>query len=106
MILKNQKGDSLEKFKEFKAQIENRTGKSIYTLQLDWRDEYLSTKFIQFLKEHCIAFQLTPPRMSLSNGVSGKEEMYPIGYGTIYDELYQSSHFTVGFYTPNFLIHP
>ena len=66
----NQKGDSFEKFKEFKAQIENRTGKSIKTLQLDRGDEYLSTKFVQFLKEHCIAFQITSPGMPLLNGVS------------------------------------
>ena len=52
----NQKGDSFEKFKEFKAQIENRTGKSIKTLRLDRGDEYLSTEFVQFLKEHCISF--------------------------------------------------
>ena len=69
----NQKGDSFEKFKEFKAQIENRTGKSIKTLRLDWGDEYLSTKFVQFLKEHCIAFQLTPPGMSPFSGVFGKK---------------------------------
>ena len=32
LILMKQKGDSFENFKEFKAQIENQTGKSIKTL--------------------------------------------------------------------------
>ena len=64
------KSESFEKFKEFKAQAENQTGKSIKTLRLDRGGEYLSTEFIHFLKEHGIASQLTPPGTPQLNGVS------------------------------------
>ena len=70
MILIKQKGDSFEKFKEFKARVENQTGKSIKTLRSDRGGEYLSTEFIHFLKEHGIASQLTPPGTPQLNGVS------------------------------------
>ena len=40
-----QKGDSFEKFKEFKARVENQIGKSIKALRLDRGCEYLSTEF-------------------------------------------------------------
>ena len=46
LILVKQKGDSFEKFKEFKAQVENQIGKGIKTLRLDRGGEYLSTLFI------------------------------------------------------------
>ena len=58
-----QKGDSFEKFKEFKAQVEDQIGKSVKTLRLDQGGEYLSTEFIQFIRKHGITSQLTPPRM-------------------------------------------
>ena len=35
LILMKQKGDSFTKFKEFKAQVENKIGKSIKALPLD-----------------------------------------------------------------------
>ena len=46
LILMKQKGDSFEKFKEFKAQVKNQIGKSRKALQLDRGGEYLSTKFL------------------------------------------------------------
>ena len=59
------KSESFEKFKEFKAQVENQTGKSIKTLRSD-----RCTEFIEFFKEHGIVSQLTPPGTPQSNGVS------------------------------------
>ena len=70
LFLMKHKSESFEKFKEFKAQVENQTGKSIKTLRSDRGGEYLSTEFIHFLKEHGIASQLTPPGMPQLNGVS------------------------------------
>ena len=64
------KSESFEKFKAFKAQLENQTGKSIKTLRSDRGGEYLSTEFIEFLKEHGIVSQLTPPGTPQLNGVS------------------------------------
>ena len=54
LFLMKNKSESFEKFKEFKAQVENQTGKSIKTLRLDRGGEYLSTEFIEFLNEHGI----------------------------------------------------
>ena len=68
-FMKN-KSESFEKFKEFKAKVENQTGKSIKTLRSDRGGEYLSTEFIEFLKEHGIVSQLTPPGTPQLNGVS------------------------------------
>ena len=52
------------------GQVENQTGKSIKTLRSDRGGEYLSTEFIEFLKEHGIVSQLTPPGTPQLNGVS------------------------------------
>ena len=54
LFLMKNKSESFENFKEFKAQVENQTGKSIKTLRSDRGGEYLSTEFIEFLKEHGI----------------------------------------------------
>ena len=70
LFLMKNKSESFEKFKEFKAKVENQTGKSIKTLRSDRGGEYLSTEFIEFLKEHGIISQLTPPRTPQLNGVS------------------------------------
>ena len=57
-------------FKDFKAQVENQTGKSFKTLKSDRGGEYLSTEFIEFLKEYGIVSQLTPLGTPQLNGVS------------------------------------
>ena len=54
LFLMKNKSESFEKFKEFKAQVENQIGKSIKTLRSDRGGEYLSTEFIEFFKEHGI----------------------------------------------------
>ena len=59
-LIKN-KSESFEKFKEFKAQVENPIGKSIKTFRSDRGGEYLSTEFIKFLSEEGIVSQLMPP---------------------------------------------
>ena len=60
-------------FKEFKAQVENQTGKSIKTLRSYRGGEYLSTEFIEFLKEYDITSQLTLPGTPKLNGVSERQ---------------------------------
>ena len=49
LFLMKNKSESFEKFKEFKAKVENQTGKSIKTLRSDRGGE-----FIEFIKEHGI----------------------------------------------------
>ena len=72
-FLRKNKRESFERFKEFKAQIENQIGKSIKTLRSYRAGEYLSTEFIKFLKEHGITSQLTPPGTPQLNGVSERQ---------------------------------
>ena len=86
-LLKN-KSESFKKYKKFKAQVENQTGKSIKTLRSDRGGEYLSTEFIEFLKEHDITSQLTPLGTPQLKWCVRKAKSYLIGYGTFYDELY------------------
>ena len=54
LFLMKNKSESFEKFKKLKAQVENQIGESIKTLRSDREGEYLSTEFIEFLKEHGI----------------------------------------------------
>ena len=64
------KFETLTKFKEFKAKIENETGKEIICLRSDRGGEYLSWDFIAFCTEHGIQQQLTMVHMRQQNGVS------------------------------------
>jgi transposase InsO family protein len=64
------KSDTFEKFKEFKHEVENQLGKSIKVPRSDRGGEYLSIEFIDYLKEHGIISQLSPPRTPQLNGVA------------------------------------
>ena len=55
------KSESLEKFKEFKNEVQNQLGKTIKTLRSDRGGEYLSLEFGNLLKKYGIVAQLTPP---------------------------------------------
>ncbi|PKI58225.1 hypothetical protein CRG98_021396 [Punica granatum] len=70
VYLMKYKHESFEKFKEFKAEVEKQKGKSIKTLRSDRGEEYMSTEFGDFLKEHGIVSQFTPPGTPQLNGVS------------------------------------
>jgi len=50
VYLMKYKFKALEKFKEFKTEVENQKGKSIKILQLGRGGEYLSTGFNDYLK--------------------------------------------------------
>ena len=45
VYLMKHKFESFEKFKEFKSEVENQTGKSILTLRSDRGEEYLNYEF-------------------------------------------------------------
>ncbi|KAK8541028.1 hypothetical protein V6N13_026492 [Hibiscus sabdariffa] len=64
------KSEALEKFKEFKNEVQNQHGKSIKVLRSDRGGEYLSQDFDELLKECGIVSQLTPPGTPQWNGVS------------------------------------
>ncbi|KAK9003614.1 hypothetical protein V6N11_084253 [Hibiscus sabdariffa] len=70
IYLMRHKSETLEKFKEFKNEVQNKHGKSIKALRSDRGGEYLSQDFDELLKECGIVSQLTPPGTPQWNGVS------------------------------------
>ena len=60
----------LSKFKDFKAQVENSSGKRIKILRSDNGGEYTSTGFNDFWKEAGIKRELTVPYNPQQNGVA------------------------------------
>ncbi|KAK8993390.1 hypothetical protein V6N11_033491 [Hibiscus sabdariffa] len=70
IYLMRHKSEALEKFKEFKNEVQNKHGKSIKALRSDRGGEYLSQDFDELLKECGIVSQLTPPGTPQWNGVS------------------------------------
>ncbi|KAK8694591.1 hypothetical protein V6N13_072139 [Hibiscus sabdariffa] len=70
IYLMHHKSEALEKFKEFKNEVQNQHGKSIKALRSDRGGEYLSQDFDELLKQCGIVSQLTPPGTPQWNGVS------------------------------------
>ncbi|KAK8662688.1 hypothetical protein V6N13_024579 [Hibiscus sabdariffa] len=76
MYLMRHKSEALEKFKEFRNEVQNQHGKSIKALRSDRGGEYLSHEFDELLKECGIVSELTPPGTPQWNGdfLSSKED--------------------------------
>ena len=72
MYLMKYKSEAFEKFREYKNEVENQTGKIIKTLRSNRGGEYLSIEFTHFLKDHGILSQWTPPYTPQLNGVFGR----------------------------------
>jgi Integrase core domain/GAG-pre-integrase domain len=70
VYLMRHKSKSFEKFKEFKAEVENQLGNKIKVFRTDRGGEYLSGEFRRYLKAHGIVSQLTPPETPQWNDVS------------------------------------
>ena len=64
------KSDTFEKFKEYRAEVENQLGKTIKTLRSNRGGEYLDNDFEEFLVQHVIVSQLTAPGTPHQNGVA------------------------------------
>ena len=70
MFLMKYKSEAFEKFKEFRHEVEKQTEKPIKVLRSDRGGEYLSQKFLDYLKDNGIVSQWTPSGTSQLNGVS------------------------------------
>ena len=70
VYLMKYKSEAYEFFKEYKAEVEKQTGKSIKVLRSDRGGEYLNHEFLEYLKEQGIRSQWTPPATPQLNGVS------------------------------------
>ncbi|KAL0439306.1 UNVERIFIED_CONTAM: Retrovirus-related Pol polyprotein from transposon TNT 1-94 [Sesamum latifolium] len=64
------KSEAFEKFKEYRLEVENQTGRKIKALRSNRGGEYLSSEFIDHLKENGILSQWTPLGMPQLNGVA------------------------------------
>ena len=70
VYLMKHKSESIDKFKEFKALVENQTSQRIKTLRSDRGGEYMSDEFDLYLRENGLVLQLTPPTTPQLNGVA------------------------------------
>lgn len=68
-----QKNEVLQKFEEYKAEVENFTGNKIRCLQSDNGTEYRNQKFDTFLKKHGIARRLSAPYTAHQNGIAERK---------------------------------
>jgi GAG-pre-integrase domain/Integrase core domain len=73
VYLMRHKFESFEKFKEFKAEVENQLGKKIKVFRTERGGEYLRGEFRGYLKAHGIVPQLTPLGTLQWNGVSERK---------------------------------
>ncbi|KAA0035676.1 gag/pol protein [Cucumis melo var. makuwa] len=64
------KSDSFQKFKEYKAIVENESGKTIKTFRSDRGGEYMDLRFQDYLIKYGIQSQLSAPSTLQQNGVS------------------------------------
>ena len=64
------KSDSFEKLKEFRTEMEKQLRRSIETLRSNQGGEYLSQVFLDYLIDHEIQSQWTPPYTPQHNGVT------------------------------------
>lgn len=67
------KGEVLQIFKEYKAFVENQTGKKIKNLQSDNGKEYMNDEFDSFLKENGIGRRLTVTHTPEQNGIAERK---------------------------------
>jgi transposase InsO family protein len=69
LYLLNTKDEVVNKFQEFKEEIENLTNKKIKTLRIDNGGEYTSKEFVSFCKSEGIRRELNIPHNPQQNGV-------------------------------------
>ncbi|KAA0056351.1 gag/pol protein [Cucumis melo var. makuwa] len=64
------KSNSFEMFKEYKAEVENESGKTIKTFRLDRGGEYMDLRLQDYLTEHGIQSQFSTLNTPQQNDVS------------------------------------
>ena len=69
IYLMHHKSEALEKFREYKTEVENLLGKTIKILRSDRGGEYMDLRFQDYMIEHGITSQLSAPSMPQQNGV-------------------------------------
>ena len=69
------KSETFEKFKEFRAEVENQLGKRIKAIQSDRGGEYLLGDFKTYLTQNEIVSQLTAPGTPQQNGAAERKNI-------------------------------
>ena len=69
VYLMKHKSEAFDKFKEYQSMVEKQTGHSIKALRSDRGGEYLSSEFLNHLKDKGIISEWTPPYTLQLNGV-------------------------------------
>ena len=69
------KFETFEKFKEFRAEVENQLGKRIKAIRSDRGGKYLLGDFKDYLTKNGIVSQLTAPETPQQNGVAERRNM-------------------------------
>ena len=64
------KSETFERFKEFRAEVENQLGKRIKAIRSDRSGKYLLGDFKDYLTKNGIISQLTAPATPQQNGVA------------------------------------
>ena len=70
VYLMRQKSKAFEKFKEFRAEVENQLGKHIRAIRSDRGGEYLLGDFKDYLTQNGIISRLTAPKTPQQDGVA------------------------------------
>jgi transposase InsO family protein len=73
------KGQVFSQFQEFKALVENQTGKKIRVLRSDNGGEYTSKEFMDFCAGEGIRRELTVPYKPQKNGVAKRKNRAIVG---------------------------
>jgi transposase InsO family protein len=74
------KGQVFNQFQEFKALVENQTGKKIRVLRTKTGGEYTSKEFIDFCAGEGIRRELTIPYNTQQNGVAERKNSAIVGF--------------------------
>ena len=75
VYLMKRKSEAFEKFKEFRAEVENQLGKRIRAIRSNRGGEYLLGDFKDYLIQNGIVSQLTAPGTPQQNGVAKRRNM-------------------------------
>jgi hypothetical protein len=73
------KDEVFDKFQEFRALVENQTGRKIQVLRSDNRGEYTSKEFVDYCATIGIKKELTTPYSPQQNGVDERKHMTVVG---------------------------
>ena len=95
IYLIHHKSNSLEKFKEYKAEVENELGKTIKILRSDRGEEYMDLRFQDYMIENGIQSQLSAPSTPTEPCIRKKKPDL-VRHGSLYDEFFSDARFFLG----------